>query len=114
MTPEIFHGSAGARRGEEDSEEEDAYDGVAQYLTVNGQGRININTAGRVVLEAALGVEKADNIILQREAGPISTPVKGGKVSSAFFAVTSTGANADGTIIRSVRTIVYWNDNIIG
>jgi general secretion pathway protein K len=124
MTPEIFYGSAGSSRGEEDSEEEEAYDGVAQYLTVNGPGMININTAGRVVLEAALGVEKADNIILQREAGPIATPVKGGKVSSTFFTVTSTGANADGTIVRSVRTImqkkenslepVYWNDNIIG
>lgn len=124
MTPEILYGSSDASRDEEDSEEEDVYDGVAKYLTVNGPGVININTAGRVVLEAVLGVEKADNIILQREAGPISTPVRGGRVSSTFFTVTSTGANADGTIIRSVRTIVqkkenrmetvYWNDNFIG
>ncbi len=123
MTPEIFYGSAKVRHGESD-EEETVYSGVEKYLTVNGSNRININTAPAVVLEAVLGAEKADNIIVQREAGLVSGAVAGGKLSSAFFMIISTGSNADGTIKRSVKVIlqkkrnnmeiVYWNDNFTG
>ncbi|NOZ68963.1 MAG: general secretion pathway protein GspK [Deferribacteres bacterium] len=123
MTPEIFHGSA--RAGDSGTgEEKKNYSGVARYLTVNGSGRININTAPAVVLEAVLGPEKADNILVQREAGPVSRPQTGGRISSDFFTVISTGSNADGTIRRTVKAIlhrkqndmeiVYWNDNITG
>lgn len=123
MTPEIFYGSAKVRHGERD-DDETVYNGTAKYLTANGSNMININTAPVVVLEAVLGVEKADNIIVQRETGPVSGTVAGGKVSSDFFTVVSTATNADGTIKRSVKAIlqkkqdnmeiVYWNDNITG
>ncbi len=99
MTPEIFYGS-------EDEEGEKVFEGVAKYLTVKGSNRININTASRLVLEAVLGIESANNIMQQREAGPISRPVRNGKVSSEFFTVISTGMNKDGTIKRSVKTIL--------
>ncbi len=116
MTPEIFYGS-------EDEEGEKVFEGVTKYLTVKGSNRININTASRLVLEAVLGIEMANNIIQQREAGPISRSIRNGKVSSEFFTVISTGMNKDGTIKRSIKTIlqnkednleiVYWNDNYI-
>jgi len=123
MTPEIFLGSAGAGSSETGEEKEKkTYSGVARYLTVNGPGRININTAPAVVLEAVFGPEKADNIIVRREAGPVARPDTGGGISSDFFTVISTGSNADGTIRRTVKAIlhrrqnemeiVYWNDNI--
>ena len=115
MTKEILYGS-------EDGE--NIYEGVAKYLTVYGSGNININTAPALVLEARFGAEKANNIITRREEGPVTAPVANGKVSSSFFTIISTGANADGTIKRTVKAIMqkkgktletlYWNDNIIG
>lgn len=117
ITRDILYGS-------EDEDEENVYEGVAKYLTVYGSGNININTAQAVVLETNFSAVQADNIINQREEGPISTPVANGKVSSSFFTIISTGSNADGTIKRSVKAIIqkkkknletlYWNDNIIG
>jgi general secretion pathway protein K len=116
MTPEIFYGS--------DSEGEKKYDGVVKYLTVRGSRIVNINTAPRIVLEALFGIEMADNIIRQRETAPITKPTAHGKVTSVFFTIISTGTNADGTIKRTIKTIVqkkerkvetvYWNDNFLG
>lgn len=120
MTPEIFNGSP------EDDEDEDAkeYKGVKDLFTASGTGMININTASGIVLEAMLGAGTASNIMSQRENGPISSPVKNGKVSSDFFAIISTGYNSDQTIKRTVKVIVhkkvnsidtvYWSDNVIG
>ena len=117
MTREILYGST-------DEEGETVYKGVAKYLTARGSGRININTASAVVLEAVFGTAAADNIIAQREAGPVSAPLAGGQVGSSFFTVISKGSNADGTIKRTVKAVlewkeknmetVYWNDNYIG
>ncbi len=124
MTPEIFYGSSKVRRGEKDKDGKQKYEGVAKYLTVRGSNKVNINTASKVVLEALLGVETADKIIKQREAGPISRRIARGKVTSNFFSIISTGANADGTIRRTIKSIVqkkaareetiYWNDNFSG
>ena len=125
MTPEILFGSG---EGEEDEdvyeEEEKAYDGVVQYLTVNGSQNLNRNTASRLVLEAVMGIEMANRILRDRESGPLSRPIKGGQVSSAFFTIISTGFNADATIKRTVKAVlekkvneietVYWNDNFTG
>lgn len=124
MTPEILYGTS-KQSDEEDGEGEDNYEGVAEYLTVKGSGKVNINTAPRVVLELVMGAEMADDILIQRENGPISRPVGKGKVSSSFFTVVSSGFSADGKIMRTVKLIlqkkeknymetVYWNDNFIG
>lgn len=111
VTPEIFYG-------------------IAPYLTSWSQGKINVNrkinvnTASREVLEAIFGITAAENIITQREGGPILTPVAGGAISSIFFTIISTGTTIDGSIKRSIKTtlrkkgekleVIYWNDNFIG
>lgn len=120
MTPEIFNGST----ADNEEEDEKEYKGIKDLFTASGAGRININTASGVVLEAVLGAEMATNIIGQREYGPIASPVRNGKVSSEFFTIISTGFNADQSIKRTVKVIVhkkdknldtiYWSDNVIG
>jgi len=117
MTGEIFYGS-------KDADGEQKYKGVVQYLTVNGFNTININTSSDVVLEAFFGVVKAADIINRRKAGPITGPVAGGRISSDFFAITSTGVSAGGAVKRTIKTIVqkkgnsleavYWDDNFFG
>lgn len=125
MTPEILYGKSNKFTDEKDDEDDEAYEGVAKYLTVKGTGKININTAARTVLELVVGEEQADNILIQRESGPLTSPIKNGKVSSSFFTVVSTGFSADGLIKRTVKLIlhkkdknnmetVHWNDNFIG
>ncbi len=114
---EIFYGFQGEG-------EEKKYIGIAQFLTAWNSMRININTASREVLEAVLGLTAADNIISQRETGPILTPVSGGSTTSFFFTIISTGSAKDGTIKRTVTTtlrktrdkleVLYWNDSVIG
>ncbi len=119
MKEEYLYGS----KEEADEDEGNVYEGVEKHLTVYGSGKININTASNLALEAVFGVDMAGNIKSQRETGPILSPVQNGKVSSEIFTVISTGTNADGTIKRSVKMVVlkkdkdletlYWNDNII-
>ncbi len=115
VTHEIFFGS--------DVEEEREYEGVVQYLTPWGSGKINLNTAPEIVLETVFGSTAAANIISQREISPIFYPTKGGIVMSSFFIVTSTGTIGESKIKRTIKTIlekkegkietVYWNDNFI-
>jgi type II secretory pathway component PulK len=117
VTPVIFYGSNA-------NSEQEAIDGIGKYFTVYGSGVINKWTAPGFVLEAAYGPDEAGNIITQREAGLINVPPAGSQAVSGFFSIISTGNNADGTIKRTVKTVVqkeddsleiiYWNDNIIG
>jgi len=116
VTREILYGS-------KDADGEQKYQGVVQYLTVNGLNSININTSSDIVLEAVLGTEKAAVIIKQRESAPF-TGSSEGKTASDFFTITSTGTSAGGAIKRSIKTIVqkkgnslesvYWDDNFFG
>jgi hypothetical protein len=125
MTPEIFFGSHAVKSEPEETEEEEPrYSGVANLLTVVGSGKININTSPEPVLVSVLGSAVANNIILQRETAPLFVAVNNGKVDSEYFTITSTGENMDGTIKRTIKTVVmrrpnnlvtiYWNDNFIG
>jgi type II secretory pathway component PulK len=117
ITPGIFYGLKTDNEGK-------TFDGVGKYFTVYGSGVINKWTAPKVVLEAAYGPDEASNIITQREAGQLNVPNAGSKVVPEFFSIVSTGKNADGTIKRTVKTVVQkqddtleiicWNDNIIG
>ena len=117
MTEEILNGSI------DEEDEEKTYSGVAGSLTVNGSKKINVNTAPRVVIEAVIGIEAVENIMLQREAGSVSQIPANGKLASEFFTIISKGTNADGSIKRSVKAVVhnrsdkmetlYWNDNFI-
>lgn len=118
MTPEVLYGPKESGRAQGGA-------GLAQYLTVaTPDNKINVNTAPKAVLDVILTPEAADSIILQRETAQV-TVLSGSysKVSSDFFTIISTGSNTDGTIKRTIKTIVhrkgggleaiYWNDNII-
>jgi general secretion pathway protein K len=116
VTPGIFYGTKA-------NDKEEAIDGVGKYFTVYGSGQINKWTASKAVLEAAEPAE-ADNIVAQRESGPINVGSSGDNTVIKFFSIVSTGKNSDGTIKRTVKAVVqkqenemeiiYWNDNIIG
>jgi general secretion pathway protein K len=131
ITPEIYFGSAHDNVTPEDQEteeseeeeEDESYRGVAGYLTVNGSELININTAQLPVLEATFGAVVADNIMIQRENGPIKKPVGKSKVDSTFFTIISTGKNSDESVKRTVKVLLqrqandlvtlHWSDNSI-
>jgi type II secretory pathway component PulK len=116
MSPAIFFGTG-------KSDEKKGYAGVGKYFTVYGSGIINIRTAPQAVLETVMGPDLAGSIIEQRGAGVITGPSAGSKVVSEFFSIASTGYNADGTIKRTVKTVVkkmpdkletvFWNDNFL-
>lgn len=93
--------------------------GIAKYLTAKSSGAVNVNTADRIVLEAAFGSAVAESIMSQR---PFIAPAFGGIVKSSFFNVISTGVS--GRTKRVVKVIifrkndknidtVFWNDNLI-
>jgi len=119
ITNEILYGSK-----DKDEEDDEYYKGVAQNLTVHGSNLININTASETVLDIALNPTNAQRVIIMRETGPIRNPVAKSKVSSEYFSILSTGKNMDGSIKRTVKSVVrvignnletlYWNDNFIG
>lgn len=118
MDQKIFFGSP-------DETGQAKHDGLNRHFAVRDSNNININTASRVVLESVFGDNVAENIIGQRESGPILSPIGSSIVKSTIFAIISTGTNSDGTIKRTIKTIVkrdaerqrlvplYWNDNWI-
>ncbi len=119
ITNDILYGS-------KDKEEDDEYyNGVAQYVTTHGSNLVNINTASEPVLDIALNPTNAQTVLIMREAGPIySSNIPKSKLSSEYFTIVSTGKNMDGSIKRSIKSVVriveknveilYWNDNFIG
>jgi general secretion pathway protein K len=124
VNPEIFYGTKGTEKQEDEEEKE--YSGLMQYFTavdINTKS-VNINTASREVMDTVFDTQTAENIIMQREDGPIISPISSGTVKSSFFTVISTGTSIDGKIKRSIRTtfqkqgsklkILNWNDNFIG
>ena len=119
MTKDILYGSKDKEEGDEEY-----YKGVAQYLTVYGSNLININTASESVLDVKLDPTNAQNIIIMRETGPILKALAKSKISSEYFTILSTGKNMDGSVKRTVKSVMkllgndletlYWNDNFIG
>lgn len=89
MTPAVFHGNE--RPGAE-SDAKTSYAGLKKYITVHGDGRLNLNTASNEVLEAFYGKGVANQIILSRQAeGYLSIPQHNGLVTSDIFTVESVG-----------------------
>lgn len=121
ITQEIFYGSMKKEEDEEKNgeDEEKEYEGIAQYFTPWGSGRLNINTAPQKVLEAVFGAAQAENIIKQRAAAPVLQ----GAIRPSVFTITSTGTTIDGKIKRTIKTTIrregnkfktlYWDDNFI-
>ncbi len=109
IKPEMLFGSKDSK-----------YKGVSEYFTAKSFNAVNVNTADKAVLDAMFGSAVAENIIMQRSAGPILSPMAGGIVQSTYFSIIATGSS--GKIKRSIKTIVmkkndttletlYWNDN---
>jgi general secretion pathway protein K len=121
MSEEILYGSK-----EKKDDDEEVYSGVVNHLTVYGSNLLNINTASENVLNASLDQVNAQQIIIMRETGPIynNRNFKMTKVSSEYFTILSTGKNKEGSVKRTVKSVVrlkesdletlYWNDNFIG
>lgn len=66
--------------------------GIGRLVTVHGDGRLNLNTAGETVLSAVYGPGAANEILLKRKTeGFMSIRSHGGLVTSEFFVATSTG-----------------------
>lgn len=79
MSEEVFYGVGG-------------HTGIGHYLTVNGSGKVNINTAGEVVLVTGFGRGRADEILLRRNTvGYFDRPAYGGVITSDTFSVRSIG-----------------------
>ena len=94
MTPEIFYGTGKVppEFNHLAGKSGDDHNGIATYLTVKGDGKLNINTADEVVLEAVLGKGKAQEIMLRRSTeGFFRMPAYGGTVTSGIFSINSTG-----------------------
>ncbi len=114
VSQKLFYGSP----GEQGQTEQKA---LSRYLAVRDSSSVNINTAPKIVLEAILGANEAENIVNQRVTAPMASPVANGIIRSVLFTIISTGTSADGKIKRSVKTVVkrngdkletiYWNDN---
>ncbi len=82
----------------------EVYDLLAPYLTVWGNGQINLNTASATVLQVRVP-QIAPLILAQREVQPLVQPQRGGIVRSTVFTVESTGRSASG-VLRTVRGVV--------
>lgn len=76
----LFYGTGGGESG------------LSRLVTVHGDGRLNLNTAGEAVLSAVYGAGAANEILLKRKSeGFISVRSHGGLVTSEFFLVTASG-----------------------
>ncbi|CAG1064995.1 hypothetical protein BAC1_00568 [uncultured bacterium] len=79
VTSAVFNGSG-------------SYSGIKNYITVHGDGRLNINTASQRALEAFYGKNIAGEILLKRQSeGYIPIPQNNGLVSSDIFTIESIG-----------------------
>jgi len=130
VTPEIFYGTgkvppeyglqtaaAGLKSGHE-------YAGLLPYITVSGNGKVNLNTAPPTVLDAMLGKGRSMEIALRRETeGYLNWPVYGGAVTSEVFSIRSEGEvrgmkyAIEAIAMRAVddpeARVIYWNDNAL-
>jgi general secretion pathway protein K len=129
VTPYIFYGMENLPMGAAfdpeytENSTEMEYTGIEKHITVLGEGKININTADKEVLEAVVGKSKALEIMVSREStGFFRLPVHGGSVTSNLFSVESEGESEG--IVVSIKAIVeridekpgfkvsYWYESI--
>jgi general secretion pathway protein K len=99
MTPAIFRGTVSAERREallktlpdERNLQAGEYLGVAQFLTIHGGGRVNVNTAGADVLVAVgVAAPEARAILDAREGGQVYREQPRGLQSAEFTTVSTT------------------------
>ncbi len=128
VTPEIFYGDGNlpyeyglnANNGNENSRH--LYKGLAQHITVAGEGKVNLNTADATVLTAMLGKGRSMAIELSREnKGIIKWPKFGGRITSEVFSIKSEGeVHGMKVIVKAIAkrlpkrdepVVIYWNSD---
>ncbi|MFQ5480083.1 MAG: general secretion pathway protein GspK [Thermodesulfobacteriota bacterium] len=127
VTPAIFYGEGnipfefGLDKKSGPSVSRPRYKGLAQYVTVAGKGKVNLNTARPTVLDAVLGKGKSMEIQLRRETeGLIDWPKYGGGISSQDFSIHATGeVRGMKVMVKAIArrvpesntpVVIYWND----
>ncbi len=127
VTPEIFYGTGkvppefGLAKAASPLNSGLKYEGLAPYVTVKGEGKVNLNTADSKVLDAMLGKGKSMEITLRRETeGYFNWPMYGGAVTSRVFTILAEGevrgmrftikAMAQRNPKNPGATVIYWND----
>ncbi len=114
VTPAIFYGSGkvppefGISVPGKAHENEDVfspeYKGIEPYLTAKSNGKVNINTADKIVLDALLGEGLSIEVILRRETeGYFEWPLYGNAVKSDTFSIYSKGES--GGIAVGIKVI---------
>jgi len=127
VTPEMFYGTGKvppeliAFQDSLSSRYERQYTGLAPYVTVKGEGKVNLNTADPTVLDAMLGKGKSMEITLRRETeGYFNWPLYGGQINSRVFSIRAEGdvhgmrfnikTIAERDLDNPEARIIYWND----
>ena len=127
VTPAIFFGDGnvppefGLPEDASPAYDDSTYEGIRKYVTVNGYGKVNMNTADTKVLDAILGKGISMEIKLRRETeGYFDWPMYGAVVSSEAFTIHSVGeAGGIRSAIKAIVerapnssevTVSYWNE----
>lgn len=129
MTPEIFYGDGNippeiAIKGLS-SQAGSGYEGIYPYITVSGDGKVNINSADKVVLDTVFGEGRSIEIKLHRETVKhYLQPAYGGVINSRYFTVYSVGevrgiavgvkAHVEATADNKGVRVSYWNEEAVG
>lgn len=96
--------------------------GLRSVLTVHGDGRVNVNTAPKVVLAALVGEDAAKKIVEIRSTGTLKTlsdaadiPLDSNAhtVSSRFFSIRSEGSLPNSKVASTLRWFVQRDDSHI-
>lgn len=117
VSPNIFYGTGNLPlhivMARNDDPVDMEYLGIEKYITVFGDGKLNINTADEKVLEAVIGKGRTLEIMVRRQIeGFFEQPIHGGSVTSSIFSVESEG-EADGIVV-SVKAILERIDDTPG
>jgi general secretion pathway protein K len=124
MTREILYGTDLNSPSQNKDEKKPTYTGIAQYLTTDSSGQININTASEPVIRARYKSKTADLLLDERKKeGYFKQPKYAGIVKSSHFTILSTGRLKNDSVGRTIKVVVeyvnpnsgfkilYWNDN---
>lgn len=114
VTPDIFYGTGlvppefgigvPGTSQEEASGFTSEYKGIEPYLTAKSNGKVNINTADKIVLDALLGEGLSIEVMLRRETeGYFQWPLYGNEVKSDTFSIYSKGES--GGIAVGIKVI---------
>ena len=135
VTPSIFYGTGKVPpefgiglpgvENEPDDFFSSEYIGLKPYITTKSKGKVNINTADKIVLDALLGDGVSIEVMLRRETeGYFDWPLYGSAVKSDTFSIYSKGESGGITVgIKAIAervpdvtepVISYWREEGTG